>query len=444
MERRIHISEQYPSYWEFEGKPVLLLGGSVEDNLFQIPDIQQHLELLYSVGGNYVRCTMSSRDEGNVWPYEKREDGLYDLDSPSREFWCRFGRFLALAYSMDVIVQVEVWATFDFYRDNWAVNPFNPANNVNYTPEQSKLPTEVDSHPVRHENPFFYSVPGALDNRLVLRYQRAFVDSLLAHSLTYPNVLYCMDNETNVTPHWGAYWSGYIQARAAAQGLVVNTTEMWDAHDLAHETHKATFDHPETYSFVDISQNNHQVGQAHWDNMQQARAYLFDRQVRPMNSVKIYGADTGPYGTEQDAIERFWRNIFGGLASARFHRPPSGIGLSETAQAHIQCARMLVEAVNAFACEPRNDLLSEREENGAYCMAGASQPARPGQEAAVVFMRPGSVVLDTSAMPGEVVVRWLDIAHRTWTGVQRAAHTGSLRLETPGEGMQAVVVKTGN
>ena len=444
MERRIHISEQYPSYWEFEGRPVLLLGGSVEDNLFQIPDIQEHLELLHSVGGNYVRCTMSSRDEGNVWPYEKGEDGLYDLDRPSREFWCRFSRFLALAYSMDILVQVEVWATFDYYRDNWAANPFNPANNVNYSAAQSRLPTVVDSHPVRHENPFFYSVPGALDNRLLLGYQRQFVDSLLAHSLTYPNVLYCMDNETNVTPHWGAYWSGYIQAQAARQGLVVNTTEMWDAHDLAHETHKATLDHPEIYCFCDISQNNHQVGQAHWDNMQRARAYVFERQVRPMNNVKIYGADTGPYGTERDGLERFWRNIFGGMASARFHRPPAGIGLSERAQAHIQSARMLTDAVNVFACEPHNDLLSEREENGAYCMANVSQPGGLTREAALFFTRPGSVVLDTSTMRGDRVVRWLDIARRTWLDAQRVAPGDRLLLETPGEGMQAVVVRTGN
>jgi hypothetical protein len=443
MERRIHISEQYPSYWEFEGRPVLLLGGSVEDNLFQIPDIEEHLELLHSVGGNYVRCTMSSRDEGNVWPYEKREDGLYDLERPSREFWCRFSRFLALAYSMDIVVQIEVWATFDFYRDNWAINPFNPANNVNYDVARSGLPTEVDSHPVRHENPFFYSVPGALDNGLVLGYQRGLVDSLLAHSLTHPNVLYCMDNETNVTPHWGAYWSGYIQAQAAAQGLLVNTTEMWDAHDLAHETHKATFDHPETYSFVDISQNNHQVGQAHWDNMQRARAYLFERRVRPINNVKIYGADTGPYGTERDGLERFWRNMFGGMASARFHRPPAGLGLSETAQAHIQSARMLDGAVNVFACEPHNDLLSQREENEAYCMACLAPASPTGQEAALFFTRPGSVVLDTSAMRGDRVVRWLDIARRTWLDAQRVAPGDRLFLETPGEGMQAVVVKIG-
>ena len=123
-----------------------------------------------------------------------------------------------------------------------------------------------------------------------------------------------------------------------------------------------------------------------------------------MNSVKIYGADTGRYGTERDGIERFWRNIFGGLAAARFHRPPAGIGLSETAQAHIQSARMLTDAVNVFACQPHNDLLSERAENSAYCMA------QPGVEAAVVFLDASKVVLDTSSMPGDLRVRWLDIA----------------------------------
>ena len=39
MSRRIQPSATYPTYWQFEGQPVLLLGGSVEDNLFQIPDI---------------------------------------------------------------------------------------------------------------------------------------------------------------------------------------------------------------------------------------------------------------------------------------------------------------------------------------------------------------------------------------------------------------------
>ena len=56
------------SYWQYRGRPVLLLGGSVEDNLFQIPHLKEHLDLLHAVGGNYIRCTMSSRDPGDVWP----------------------------------------------------------------------------------------------------------------------------------------------------------------------------------------------------------------------------------------------------------------------------------------------------------------------------------------------------------------------------------------
>ena len=70
-------------YWQYKNRPILLLGGSVEDNLFQIAGIEAHLDLLHTVGGNYVRCTMSSRDEGDVWPFERDAvTGLYDLEQP--------------------------------------------------------------------------------------------------------------------------------------------------------------------------------------------------------------------------------------------------------------------------------------------------------------------------------------------------------------------------
>jgi hypothetical protein len=65
----IDISERYPQYWEYNGEPVLLLGGSDEDNLFQIPHLEQQLDMLASVGGNYIRNTMSSRDSGNLWAF---------------------------------------------------------------------------------------------------------------------------------------------------------------------------------------------------------------------------------------------------------------------------------------------------------------------------------------------------------------------------------------
>jgi len=52
-----------PRYWQYNGRPVLLLGGSKDDNLFQIPDLQAHLDEIRAAGGNYLRNTMSDRND---------------------------------------------------------------------------------------------------------------------------------------------------------------------------------------------------------------------------------------------------------------------------------------------------------------------------------------------------------------------------------------------
>jgi hypothetical protein len=430
-EDRIKIYKENPRYWQYKREPVLLLGGSVEDNLFQIPNIKEHLDLLESVGGNYVRCTMSCRDEGNVWQF-KKVDNLYDLEQWNDEFWRRFSTFLELTAERDIVAQIEVWATFDYYRDNWAVNPFNPKNNINYTAEETGLPEVVDSHPVRTENNFFWSVPKENNQQIVLKYQRKFVDKMLSYSLKYGNILYCMDNETSVTPAWGEYWATYIKEKAKEAGTAVETTEMWDAWDLFHQQHKATLDHPEIYSFCDISQNNHQKGQTHWDNAQKFRAMLSP--IRPINCVKIYGADGGRFGDNRDGLERFWRNIFGGIASSRFHRPDSGVGLSEVAQMHIKSMRMITDEMDIFTCEPHNDLLSNRRENGAYAIAN------PGKEYAVYFPNGDSVDINLSHAKGELKARWLDIAKSQWSKEKTLEGGKIASLTPPGEGHWAVLI----
>ena len=52
-------------YWSVEGQPVLLLGGSDDDNLFQWPaeKLIPQLDRIVSAGGNVIRNTMSDRDE---------------------------------------------------------------------------------------------------------------------------------------------------------------------------------------------------------------------------------------------------------------------------------------------------------------------------------------------------------------------------------------------
>ncbi|MFW6189412.1 MAG: putative collagen-binding domain-containing protein [Planctomycetota bacterium] len=430
--REIDIREQNPRYWQYGGEPVLLLGGSVEDNLFQIPNLEEHLDAMAEAGGNYVRCTMSCRDEGNVWPFAK--DGeAYDLERWNPEFWRRFETFLDLTAEREIFVQVELWATFDYYRDNWDVNPFNPKNNVNYGAEETGLPTEVSTHPVKTENPFFWSVPAENDQRTVLKYQRRFVDRILEHTLRHGHVLYCMDNETSVTAEWGAYWSRYVREAAEEAGRTVHTTEMWDPWDLDHPMHRATFEHPETYSFVDVSQNNHNSGQEHYDNALEVRRRLAER-PRPINNVKIYGADGGKFGGTRDGVERFWRNIFAGLASARFHRPPSGIGLSETARRMLRSARQVTGAIDVFGCEPAPELLAERSDNEAYCLAD------PGRQYAVYFPRGGTVKIDLRPVGGELRLRWHDIDAGQWEAEHMVSGGGWLTLRTPAAGQWTAVI----
>ena len=433
---RLRPYDDNPRYWQYEREPVLLRGGSREDNLFQISDLEAHLDQLASVGGNYVRNTMSSRDEGNLWPFHRRADGRYDLERLNEEYFDRFEELLRLSRERDIIVQIELWDRFDFARAPWQDNPYRPANNVNYTPEESGLANAYPKHPGSNNNPFFRSVPAQNGNRLLLTYQQKQVDRLLDIALEYPNVLYVMDNETSANADWGAYWARYVEQRANEAGVRVQTTEMWDAWDLKDEQHRRTLDHPDLYEFADVSQNNHNENQQHWDNLQWVRTYTAEA-PRPLNNVKIYGADTGEYGTTRDALERFWRSILGGSASVRFHRPASGIGLSATATAHLQSVEHFLARFDLLAARPDADsqLLSDRSPDEAYLSYV------PGQQYAVYFPDGGTVQLNLRGAPSTYRVRWLNPATSRWHSSSVVQGERRVPLKTPGDGHWIVVLR---
>jgi len=434
----LNISPDYPSYWEYNGEPVLLLGGSDEDNLFQLSGLEAQLDLLAASGGNYVRNTMSSRDPGNVWPFGlDPETGEYNLNQWDEVYWNRFETFLKLTSEREIFVQIEIWATFDFYRENWDNNPFNPANNSNYTQERTKLPMEVNTHPTRCDNPFFWSVPSHENNMPVLLYQQLFVDKLLSYSLEYDHVLYCIDNETSVTSEWGKFWSVYIQKRAAENGKQVHVTEMWDPWDLNHIAHRESFDHPELYSFVEISQNNHQRGEAQWTNgLFQIERLKNSGTLRPVNNVKTYGADGGAHGGgTHNGIESFIRSALFGSAAVRFHRPTSGLGLSDTARAVIHGIRMATDRIGFFNATPHNELLGNRAENEAYCRAV------PGAEYLVYFPDKGEVELEVELPGKEIQVSRLEILTGTWKDEESHISNNGLTLMSPGRHYIYIVKK---
>lgn len=456
--RRIQPWSENPGYWQYKGEPILLLGGTDQDNPFNHPNIgpfglEAHLDLLVSVGGNYIRNTMSSRDridsesdlynDNNLYPFHKDEQtGLYDLGRWNDKYWSRYRNFLDMTSERDIIVQIEIWDRWDFGPDRyptymaygWSAHPFNPKNNINYTNDETNLDEEEWKG-----FPIFRTTP-ELDNiHVILAYQEALIDKMLSITLNYDHILYCISNESTSSEEWSRHWAQFVLDRAIKENVGIEITEMWDHWDLNNAMHARTFNHPGIYSFVDISQNNHQVEQKHWDNMQSARV-IVDNPLRPMNNVKIYGGDRHGGGLIE-GVNKFWRNILGGCASARFHRPGRfpgyyGAGLSELAHTQIRSARMFEEVFDVFSAQPdfNSDLLNNRQPNEAYLAYIA------GTQYAIYFTDGGSVGLDLIKSQGIFELQWLDIDNTRWTGRSTFQGSNVVDISAPAGGQWIAVV----
>jgi len=132
-------------------------------------------------------------------------------------------------------------------------------------------------------------------------------------------------------------------------------------------------------------------------------------------------------GRTQNGIQSFIRSSLFGSAAVRFHRPPSGLGLGDTAQAVIHGIRMATDRIDFFNAQPHNDLLSQREENEAYCRAV------PGKDYLVYFPASGEVELDVSGSGSGLEVERLEILTGQTEKIDLDQKYGSLTLQSPGE-----------
>lgn len=444
---RIRPWSENPRYWQYQGRPVLLLGGSREDNLFQIPDLREQLDLLASVGGNFIRNTMSDRDPGDAMPFEQNADGKYDLTQPGRDYWQRFDNLLRWTAELGIIVQIEVWDRFDYADAGevplWQRSPWNPANTLTYTFEQTGFAERYPQPAWRDQQPFFHTIPGMplhdakLD--LVRGFQERHVATLLEHSLPYGNVLYCMNNETSTDPRWGQYWMRFIRDRADVAGVDVYVTDMFDDGYQPHQSAKVRqqIDQPDVYTFIDISQvNSRTFGEEQWRRIRWVIEQV-DALPRPVNHVKIYsdGQTNWGSGTPQDGLERFWRNLLAGSAAVRFHRPGGGIGLNELAQGCIRAARRVEAIVPFWDLSPRLDLLSEREENEAYL---AVSP----RAYVLFFPLGGSVTVDLTGLPAPRRLRWVKVATGEESGPVALPDGDTATIAAPAAEAQVAVIES--
>jgi len=256
---------------------------------------------------------------------------------------------------------------------------------------------------------------------------------MLSYSLPYGHVLYCMDNETSTPAPWGQYWIEFIKTEAAEKGLIVYTTDMFDDTFRGEKaTHTPViFKDSEHYMFADISQVNSRVfGDDHWNMLLWLIRQVNGGKPRPCNHTKIYGGGYTTFGSGglEDGVERFWRNILGGSASSRFHRPTSGNGLNDRAKATIKAARLLESVIKLWDIEPHMELLRDRQPNEAYLAA------KPGQQYALYFTFGGSVGLDLSNTSGTFTVRWISDTEGIWGKEDKVEGGGIVTLTAPYKG----------
>lgn len=456
-----------PWYWEYLGKPILLRGATDDDNLFQWTGkkLTDHLDLLVSVGGNYVRNTMSDRDKGNVYAFALIGDGIYDLDQWNDAYWERLEFFLKETQKRGIIVQLTLWDQFDFNSEHPWLRNINL--DVDPSSEGTKKVKGGKSYHQFSRADFFKSVE--VEHKTLLKYQQKYIDRLLSYTLSFGHVLYNINNESGEGNIWENYWAQYINQAGQEAGRNVYVTSMqFDPTNSVR--HVMTY--PNVYGFFEISQNNQDSrgarGHGHWENIMYWRMKIASHAPgpKPMNNEKVYGAGDGTInysaGTESEAINRFWRNIFAGSASSRFHRPTDrdstpnprnwGSGLNERVQTNLKAMDMLLEELDIFSTSPHNDLLSQ-----AVAATPASMEAyvlaNIGMQYAVFFPQGRFMVnLDPWVYVDRVEVRWLDIDQLSWSEPETVevrwdgsrsdwGDRGTITLKTPGNNRYVALVK---
>ncbi|MDZ7717674.1 MAG: hypothetical protein U5K72_02495 [Balneolaceae bacterium] len=414
IDNAIQPYHENPWYWQYKGEPILLIGASDEDNLFQWTGEQltDHLDLMESVGGNYVRNTMSDRDEGNLFAVREIEDGKYDLEQWNDEYWNRLEFFLDETEKRDIVVQLTLWDWFDLLYGRFPIHPLNPENNINWEPG-----TIEDTRD-------FYGGSLYENNESVLDFQHRYIDKLLSITLAYDHILYNINNESSIGAEWENYWATYLKevADSSNKDIYITSMQLIPSNSLRH-----VMTNRDLYAFVDVSQNNQDaagaVGHKHWENLIYWRNMIDAQQDGPMpiNNIKVYGESVGNNvraGTEKEAVERFWRNIFAGSASTRFHRPGImsveaggwGIGLSDKAQHTLQTVTMFLDEFDIFNAEPYAGCKTIGPSIPAdYCLANVG-------EAYAVYFPSGrsSVDIDPWVYLDEVTIKWLNVTRGEW------------------------------
>jgi len=430
---RIKPYDENKRYWQYEGEPVFLLGGNKIANPFQKMEENElisYLDELQSAGGNYFRNIMSDREPGNIRAFQRTDTGQYDLTEWNESYWEGLRTMLKKASERNIIVNITFWDRFDHYdqthhriesrHDLWERSPWNPVNNVNYTIEESGLDSTYDAHPISGENPFHQTPPIMQDLPVVLQFQERFIEKILDVSLEYDNVIYNMGNEHQLQlKDWDRYWGEFVRNYAAEKGRGIETTAMFD-HVIERDGEwqevqgfPPVIHGNDIYTFIEGSKLGSQwtdPGEVQYNDAIRLIEETSEVESRPVNAVKVRTQNI-----VHNPQARLWRLLFGGFAALSHHRdyvegltsdgwPIGGLALTEMAKTNIQAMRTFTDLINPWESAPRQDLLSDRDEDEAYLLADV------GSIYGLYFPKgSGSVGLDLQQFEESFGIHWIDI-----------------------------------
>jgi len=454
-------SEANANVWSVNDTTAVLLALGSEDNLFQQHPMQPQLDYAAKAQANFIKCTLSSRDVANQYPYNQQGDARYDLNDWSENYWNRIDKFLRETEDRGLVVQLEVWALLDFYAPlgAWSKNPFNPMNNLNYTSQESGLPEQVQYSVLEGEHPFFSSVPTKDNNTTLLQWQQKFVEKVLQTVRPYRHVLLCINSGGGSMPDWNAYWVGFVKQRMAKWehplpvGIKVNTLNLrnralqsqsdtlWLEESLSEiSRYIQTRSVAETPDFVDFSDHNFLRSAQHYRYAKRIGNLL--NQAENGKSIKwhsssIYGGQLNEAwsGGIDDAPERLWQNFMAGAVGLRFEATPMGLGNSKLAQAHLLGIRSLVEKFEGESWQNATHLLQDREDGEAFMIRS------PKGNMACYFPNCATVGVPMENKDTVATVQWLDVLNGNWEAPQKQKVSNNvLTLNSPCEGKWAAIV----
>jgi hypothetical protein len=242
----IHLDPANPHYFVFQGKTTALISSGEHYGAVLNPDVDYHryLSTIAAVGFNYTRLFGGSYVEvpGKSFgiqrndlapapgrflaPWARSETPGYagggnkfDLDHWNPEYFKRFHAFLAEAQQRGIVVEITLFSA-QYGEVQWAVSPFNPANNVNGTDLAD------------------YKSLNTINNGKILSYQERYTRKLVHEANAFPNVIFEIQNEP---------WSDRTVLADVvnpflfppARNQYPNSVDLPDAEALAWETHVA-------------------------------------------------------------------------------------------------------------------------------------------------------------------------------------------------------------